>query len=225
MELLLFFLKSTVVVPLTLLPIINPLAGAPIFLITAGADGPMLQRLARQVAFNGWVVLVVSMLVGSYVLELFGISLPIVRVAGGMLVASAGWRMLHTHDDDEVRNAVAQSQPTEVSEAELVKRSFFPITFPLTTGPGSIAAAIALGAKTPGATSGVYVVGALVAVVGSALTALVIYGVYAHSAKLMSRLGDIGGMVMTRLMAFVLLCIGIEIIWAGVSELIKPLAG
>ncbi len=218
MEFVISFLQSMVIVPLTLLPIINPLGGAPVFLATAGRDAQAIAPLARQVAVNCWFVLVVSMLVGTYVLELFGISLPIVRIAGGLLVASTGWRMLNSQDDDEVRQAVANSQPEALSRAEIVRRSFFPITFPLTTGPGTITAAMALGAKLPSQPS-LYVVAAFVAVLGTAITALIIYGVYRHSSKLMAWLGDIGMLVLLRLAAFILLCIGIEIIWAGWVEL------
>lgn len=207
-----------VIVPLTLLPIINPLSGAPVFMATAGGHANVIQKLAKQVAINCFTVLVVSMLVGTYVLEFFGISLPIVRLAGGLLVAATGWRMLNSNDDDDVRNAVAHSQSSPLSEADIVRRSFFPITFPLTTGPGSIAAAIALGAKLP-STPTLYVVGAFVALLGAAITALVIYGVYRHSAALLTRLGEIGTLVMMRLAAFILLCIGIEIMWTGWTEL------
>lgn len=207
-----------VIVPLTLLPIINPIGGAPVFLATAGRDMQAIPQLARQVAVNCWYVLVVSMLIGTYVLELFGISLPIVRIGGGLLVASTGWRMLNSQENDEVRQAVANSHPEALSRAEIVRRSFFPITFPLTTGPGTIAAAIALGAKLPSQPR-LYVVAAFVAVLGTAITALAIYLVYRHSGKLVARLGDIGTLVMLRLAAFILLCIGIEIIWTGWVEL------
>jgi len=222
-ELIYTFLKALVIVPLTLLPIINPLSGAPVFTATAGPNPQVARRLAKQVAINCWFVLVVSMLVGTYVLEIFGISLPIVRIGGGLLVAAAGWRMLNSQDDDSVRQAVAHSQMADMSEAEIVRRSFFPITFPLTTGPGSIAAAIALGAKMP-TTPALYVVGALVAVLGAAITAGVIYVVYKHAATLLARLGDVGTLVMMRLVAFILLCIGIEIMWTGWAELnhLKP---
>lgn len=223
MELIYTFLKALVIVPLTLLPIINPLSGAPVFTATAGSDPQVTQRMARQVAINCWFVLVVSMLVGTYVLDVFGISLPIVRIGGGLLVAAAGWRMLNSQDDDSVRQAVAHSQVPEPSEADIVRRSFFPITFPLTTGPGSIAAAIALGAKAP-TTPALYVVGAFVAVLGCAITAGVIYLVYKHAATLLARLGEVGTLVMMRLVAFILLCIGIEIMWTGWAELnhLKP---
>lgn len=212
------FLHALVLVPVTLLPIINPLAGAPVFTMTAGADPAATGPLARQVAINCWFILVASLLVGTYVLELFGISLPIVRIGGGLLVAASGWRMLNHSDDDEVRAAVERSQAVALSHAEVVKRSFFPLTFPLTTGPGTIAASIAIGAGLPRQPA-LYVVGALVVLLGATLTVAVIYLVYRHAARLMARLGEVGTLVMTRLMAFLLLCLGIEILWTGWAEL------
>jgi multiple antibiotic resistance protein len=212
------FLHALLLVPVTLLPIINPLSGAPVFTMMAGDDRATTKRLARQVAINCWFVIVASLLIGTYVLELFGISIPIVRIGGGMLVAASGWRMLNRRDDDEVKSAVQRSQRTDLPQAEIVKLSFFPITFPLTTGPGTIAAAIALGAGLPRQPA-LYVVGAFVALLGATLTVAVIYLVYRHAASLMARLGEVGTLVMTRLMAFVLLCIGIEIAWTGWAEL------
>ncbi len=143
-----WFIHGLALIPVTLLPIINPLASAPVFAATVGTNHGMAQRLARQVAINAWFVLVVSMLIGTYVLALFGISLPVVRIGGGLLVATTAWQMLHHTGDDDIQTVVAQEAKT-LSEAEIVQRSFFPITFPLTTGPGTIAASIALGAKIP----------------------------------------------------------------------------
>jgi len=212
------FVNALLLVPATLLPIINPLSGAPIFTMMAGDDPNMNRQLARQVAINCWFVLVASLLIGTYVLELFGISIPIVRIGGGLLVAASGWRMLNRTDDDEVKSAVQRSQRSDLTHAEIVKRSFFPITFPLTTGPGTIAASIAIGAGLPRQPA-LYVLGAFVALLGATVTVAVVYLVYRNAARLMARLGEVGTLVMTRLMAFVLLCIGIEIAWTGWSEL------
>ena len=77
--LLSWFLHGLLLVPVSLLPIINPLSTAPVFAATVGANRDLAKKLARQVAINAWFVLVVSMLIGSYVLALFGISLPVVR--------------------------------------------------------------------------------------------------------------------------------------------------
>ena len=211
-------LQLLLLVPMTLLPIINPLTGAPVFVMMAGADPAMTRQLARQVAINCFFVLSVSLLVGTYVLDLFGISIPIVRIGGGLLVAASGWRMLHRSDEDEVKNAIQRSQRTDLTRAEIVKRSFYPITFPLTTGPGTIAASIALGAGLPRQPA-LYVLGACIALVGATLTVAVIYLVYRHATRLIARPGEVGTLVMIRLMAFVLLCIGIDIAWTGWAEL------
>ena len=108
MEFAVPFLKSLLLVPLTLLPIINPLSGAPVFIAAAGVNPLVVRKMARQVAFNSWCILVVSMLVGIYVLDFFGISLAIVRIGGGLLVAASAWRMLNTHQEDDVTLAVAK---------------------------------------------------------------------------------------------------------------------
>jgi multiple antibiotic resistance protein len=212
-----WFLRALVLVPVTLLPIINPLSTAPVFVATAGANRVVARRLARQVAINSWFVLVVSMLIGTYVLAFFGVSLPVVRIGGGLLVAATAWRMLHHTADDDV-HAVAAEDAATLSDAEIVQRSFFPITFPLTTGPGTIAASIALGAQIPSQPR-LYVLGVLVAACGAALVSMALYLIFANSAAVMARLGRVGTLVMIRLMAFILLCIGIQIMWTGWAEL------
>lgn len=217
-SLLIPLLRALVLVPITLLPIINPLGTAPVFVATAGSDGEISRRLARQIAVNSWFVLVACMLIGTYVLAVFGISLPVVRLAGGLLLAANGWRMLNTNDEDDVHAAAAE-EAASLSNYQLIRRSFFPMTFPLTTGPGTIAASIALGAQIPTTGPVLYLAGAVVAVIGSFLVALVIYFIFKNSARVLNRLGEIGTMVLTRLMAFILLCIGIQFMWTGWSEL------
>jgi multiple antibiotic resistance protein len=212
-----WFLRGLVLVPVTLLPIINPLSTAPVFAATVGTDHRSASRLARQVAINAWFVLVVSMLIGSHVLALFGISLPVVRIGGGLLVAATAWRLLHRTDDDDVHAVAAQNAAT-LSDAEVVQRSFFPITFPLTTGPGTIAASIALGARVPPDPAKV-ALGVLIAFAGAALVSVVLYLIFRNSVAVLAKLGRIGTLVMIRLMAFILLCIGIQIMWTGWSEL------
>ena len=215
--LLIPFLKAVVLLPATLLPIINPLSTAPVFVATVGSDPVLAKRLARQVAINSWFIVFFSIVVGTYVLQFFGISLPVVRLGGGLLVASTAWRMLSRDQRDDVHAAVA-GKAIAMTEAEIFSRSFFPITFPLTTGPGTIAAAIALGAKIP-ATPVLYIAGAFAAAVGALLVSVTLYLVFANSTRVVTRLGEVGMLVLTRLMAFLLLCIGIEIMWSGWAEL------
>jgi multiple antibiotic resistance protein len=211
-------LKALFLIPITLLPIINPLGAAPVFIAAVGNDRDRAKRLARQIAINSWFVLVASMLIGTYVLELFGISLPVVRVGGGLLVATTGWRMLHTSADNDIQAAAAEEAST-LSHAQLIQHSFFPMTFPLTTGPGAITVSIALGTQISTANPVSYLAGAIVAAMGSMLVSIVLYFVFRNSTHLLDWLGEIGTLVMMRLMAFILLCIGIQIMWTGWAEL------
>jgi multiple antibiotic resistance protein len=212
------FLKALVLVPVTLLPIINPLTTAPVFVAMFGSNRAVAKRLARQIAINSWFIMVVSMLAGNHVLALFGISLPVVRLGGGLLVAAAGWRMLNRSEEDDVHAAAAEEAAT-MSDAEVARRSFFPLTFPLTTGPGTIAASIALGAQIPTKPFLIYLGGNVAVACGALLVSLTLYFLFKNAASVLKRLGEVGTLVMIRLMAFILLCIGIQIMWNGWAEL------
>jgi multiple antibiotic resistance protein len=203
-------------VPITILPIMNPLGTAAVLVAMFG--GNITQRLARHIAINSWYVMLAAMLLGAQILALFGISLPVVRIGGGLLVAAAGWRMLHHAEADEVHTAAAV-QASGLTDIELARRSFYPMTFPLTTGPGTIAASIALGSQIPRTSVLSYLVFALGVAIGAALVSLGLYLLFKNAPAVLRRLGDIGTLVMMRLMAFILLCVGIQIMWSGWTEL------
>lgn len=217
------FLKELVLIPLTLLPIINPFSSAPVLIASAGRDPALVRRLARQVSLNSFYVVIASMLVGTNVLAIFGISLPILRVGGGLLVCATAWRMLSRAEGDDVQEKAVRAA-SEVKEAEVVRRSFFPLTFPLTTGPGTIAVAIALGAQFPRSVVP-YLFAALVAAAGAAVTAFILYVLFANAGVVLKWLGEMGALVMMRLIAFILLCVGLQIMWTGWAELNMILPG
>jgi multiple antibiotic resistance protein len=211
------FLKELVLIPLTLLPIINPFSSAPVLIANAGRDRELVRRLARQVSLNSFYVIIASMLVGTNVLAIFGISLPILRVGGGLLVCATAWRMLSRAEGDDVQEKAARAA-SEMPEAEVVRRSFFPLTFPLTTGPGTIAVAIALGAQFPRSVVP-YLLAAVVAAAGVAVTAFILYVFFSNAGVVLTWLGEMGALVMMRLIAFILLCVGLQIMWTGWAEL------
>ncbi|HZT78402.1 MAG TPA: MarC family protein [Vicinamibacterales bacterium] len=202
-----------------LMPIVNPLGSAPIFL-SMSADLPTQARrqLSRHVAWNSFLLLAAAMLVGSHVLQLFGISVPVVRVGGGLLVIASGWRLLNA-DDGPSRDRPAVS---DAWEREVARRAFYPLTFPLTVGPGSISIAITLGAGIARrGTSGI--VDLVSDVVGVGVVAVCVYLSYRFASRLIALLGDTGATVFLRLSAFILLCVGVSIMWGGIADLIQPL--
>jgi multiple antibiotic resistance protein len=213
-------LFGSILVPIAaLLPIVNPLGSAPLFL-SMSADLPSESRrhLARAVAWNAFLLLAAAMLIGSHVLAFFGISLPIVRVGGGLLVTANGWRLLNADDArSEARPAV-----TEAWQREVARRAFYPLTFPLTVGPGSVTIAITLGARVPGrGVSGL--ANLFVDLAAVAIVAVVVYLSYRFASRLIALLGENGTNVFTRLSSFILLCVGVSIVWSGVLGLLEPL--
>jgi multiple antibiotic resistance protein len=201
-----------------LLPIVNPLGSAPIFLsMTADLPVAARRRLAIVVARHAFLLLAAATLVGSYVLRIFGVSLPIVRVAGGLLVTAAGWRLLN--DDGR---ASTDARPVDAWEREVERRAFYPLTFPLTVGPGSISIAITLGARAQ--SRGAWSTGELAAdLVGITVVAFSVFLSYRFASRLIASLGETGTAVFLRLSSFILLCVGVSIIWSGLVDLVRPL--
>jgi multiple antibiotic resistance protein len=205
--------KTFLLVYAGLFPIVNPIGGAPIFLgLTRHCTDSQRNALSLRVASNSLFLLLGSLLAGSYVLQFFGITLPIVRVAGGLLVAATGWNLLNAGDDDSARD---DHKPVVPSSA------FYPLTMPITVGPGSIAVAITLGSERPRGADLTYV--ALLgcaAIVGLIAIAATIFVCYRFADSTVRALGEEGTNVLVRLSAFILMCIGIAIIWDGYSELV-----
>ena len=221
MSLTLAFGKSLLFVLAALLPILNPAATAPIFLgLTEGASPATRAVLARRIARNMVLLMVGAMLVGSYVLDLFGISLPIVQVGGGLLLAANAWRLLNTtHSASDSRQALAEAFTPEQAK----RQAFYPLTFPISCGPASIAAAITVGAALSDTHLSLSLAKIAGGVVALGLIGVVMFLAFRYALQLLRPLGESGLVVFLRLTAFILLCLGVQVIWDGIRGLIKTL--
>jgi multiple antibiotic resistance protein len=219
--LLLTFGKSLLFVLAALLPILNPAATAPIFLgLTEGASVATRAVLARRIARNMVVLMVGAMLVGSYVLDLFGISLPIVRVGGGLLLAANAWRLLNTnHAAQDSRTVLAEAFTPEHAKHQ----AFYPLTFPISCGPASIAAAITIGVSLHDERLPLSLARFGGGVLALCVIGVVMYFCFRYAVQLLRPLGEAGTVVFLRLTAFILLCLGVQILWDGVRELVQSL--
>jgi multiple antibiotic resistance protein len=195
-----------------LFPIVNPIADAPLFLgLTQFCTDAQRILLARRIALNSFFLLVGSLFIGSHVLEFFGISLPVVRIGGGLVVTAFGWKLL---------NSGPEASDTEAVATETLPDAFYPLTMPLTVGPGSMSVAITLGSQRPKAASlEQLALLACSAIAGIAAIAITVYFSYRFAQRLVKLLGPHGTQVVVRLSAFILLCIGIQIFWSGWSDL------
>jgi len=137
-------LKATILVISALFPIVNPLGGSPIFLaLTRDYPASARRILAQQIAVNSFILLIASLFTGTHVLAFFGISLPVVQVGGGLIVISTGWSLLKQKEEDDDRGKAHR----EMDPQDIFRHAFYPMTLPLTVGPGSISVAITLGAN------------------------------------------------------------------------------
>jgi multiple antibiotic resistance protein len=215
---ILHIVTSTVLIFGALFPIVNPLGSSPIFLnLTRDYSSEARTLLSRKIALNSFFLLIASTLIGTHVLAFFGISLPVVQVGGGLLVVATGWAMLNRKDDPA---GPTRAESRDLSLADLSTRAFYPLTMPLTVGPGAISVAITLGANVHRSFRGDFA-GVFEALVGSALVGATVYLSYRFAEKLEKLLGETAMGVILRLSSFILVCIGVQIVWNGVSGLLK----
>jgi multiple antibiotic resistance protein len=210
--------KYTLLVVGALFPIVNPIGNTPIFLsLTPGLSGRGRRVLARMIAVNGLVLILASLFIGTHILAFFGISLPVVQVGGGLVVISTGWALLREASDDGGGGVHRQC-----SEDDYARRAFYPLTMPLTVGPGTIATAITVGANRPEGSEWRWplIVGMLL---GALLIAASIYLSYRFAERLGRTLGDQAMNVIIRLSSFILVCIGVQILWNGLSTLLRTI--
>lgn len=212
---------STILILGALFPIVNPLGNSPIFLLLTRNDSSSARALlSRRIALNSFLLLVISFFIGTHILRFFGISLPVVQVGGGLVVISTGWTMLKADDeDDDDKTDDVQSR---LRSRDILAQAFYPLTLPLTVGPGSISVAIALGANEPQHV-GFNVPAAVAGLIGSVVIAVSIYLCYRFAEKLERLLGKSAMNVIMRLSSFLLVCIGVQILWNGVTGLLKSI--
>ncbi|MDR2155673.1 MAG: NAAT family transporter [Burkholderiaceae bacterium] len=214
------FSKSLMLALAAVLPILNPPASAPVFVNLTRDVAPATRRaLAQRVGLNVALMLAAAMLVGTYVLAFFGVSIPVVRVAGGLIVGFTAWNMLYAQeapDQEHVARVLQNEQRVRI-------QAFYPITFPLTCGPGSISAAITVGAALHHPQWPVAAVNFAGGLTAMALVSLLVTLTYGYASRLLRPLGEVGMVVFLRLSAFILLCVGVQIFWDGASELLRGL--
>jgi len=202
-----------------LLPVINPLGSALFFLGMVGNAPPEVYRtLARKIAISTVLFLLAIELIGTAILAFFGISLPVVQVAGGLMLAAMGWSLLNQQESGK-RSDQAEIEAAHVGPLE--DQIFYPFTFPVTAGPGTVVVMLTLSAHAsvrgllPDAMAHIGLLSAIV------VQCILVYFCYAYAPKITARLSPQTAHGILRIIAFVLLCIGVQITWNGVQVLLR----
>jgi len=210
-------LGSFLVALSALISIVNPLGGALIYhQVTYNRSHDERISLAWRVAFYSLIVMLSALWIGASLMSFFGVSIEALRIAGGMVVAASAWEMLsHTKQTEDRKQEQASTAVDTGQES-----AFFPLTMPFTTGPGTISVSIALSASRP--SKAVDLVPFYAGLSGAAVMVAVIVGVcYASADRVVSLLGPARTRVLSRLSAFLLLCIGVQILLTGLQGVIS----
>jgi multiple antibiotic resistance protein len=206
-----------------LLPLINPLGSALVFLGLAGDAPPDVYRsLARRIAINNVIFLAIIEVLGATILKFFGISLPIVQLSGGIVIAAMGWSVLN--ERDARANSRNKREETETADEtrmpDFEQKIFYPFTFPITSGPGTLVGLLTLTARISERT----ITGNILAHAGVFLSVVVlsvlVYFCYAYAPRITKAVPESTAHGILRVIAFILLCIGVQIAWNGLSQLL-----
>jgi multiple antibiotic resistance protein len=215
--------KSFLIAFSVLLPLINPLGSALVFLGLVGEAPPSVLRfLARRIAISNAIFLGVFELTGAAILNFFGISLPIVELSGGMVVAAIGWGVLNERNAgaDSRRKAEESGRTADADTSHLEEGVFYPFTFPITSGPGTLVGLLTLTAHISNKTLSKNLEAHLGVFLAAIVLSVICYFCYAYAPKITTKIPPSTAHGILRVIAFILLCIGIQIAWNGLSSLL-----
>jgi len=203
-----------------LFPVVDPIGSVPIFLVlTTGIPASLRNRYALHIARNVVVLLIASVLVGGSVLRFFGVSLAVVRIAGGIVVFHAAWKAMNS--DPKLNEVDNQDAALRLNEHKDI--AFMPMTIPLLAGPGAIAVALGLAAQAGGDFSVPTAVNLLAIAASIALIGLVIFLSLRSSTLLLKALGASGIQAMSRLLGLFVMAIGVQLILNGLADWLASL--
>ena len=211
------FLQLVFVGFLALFPAVNPVGSAFIVdpLLT-GLDHSQRRAATKRIAFYCLIICTVSIIAGSYILQLFGISIPIVQLCGGIMICRMGWQLLTSEDGIQKGN-----KETARPSGEIENLLFYPIAFPMTTGAGTISVLLTLSAHGEDTDISKHLVKLGALFIAIVLICILIYICYVNTPRLIRRLGPRGEQIVNKLSAFLVFCIGMQIASAGVRALLK----
>jgi multiple antibiotic resistance protein len=206
---------------IALFPVVNPFGSA--FMVS-----PYLTRLneadkktaVRKITVYAFFICTVSLFAGHWILKLFGISVPVVQLAGGIMICKMGWEFLSSDKktDKEEQHGGADDLG---SYAYIQGKLFYPITFPVTTGAGTISVLFTLSAHSARAHVTDYLINTSAILLAIVFMCILIYIFYLNTKTIINYLGSTGEVIINRISAFLIFCVGLQIAITGITSLVK----
>lgn len=216
------FLQLLFLSIIALFPVINPIGSA--FIINpffSNLSKTEKRKAVKKIVFYSFFLCTISLFAGHWILELFGLSIPIVQLAGGIMICKMGWEFLSSDKESEQDETITKGNDGELYLLSLQKKLFYPITFPITTGAGTISVLFTLSAHSASASMSSYLINTGAILVAIIFMCILIYIFYLNTKTLINYLGSNGEKIINRITAFLIFCVGLQIAVSGISKLIK----
>ncbi|MBW7843345.1 MAG: MarC family protein [Ignavibacterium sp.] len=214
------FINMLFISIVALFPVINPIGSALIV-------NPYLSQLpdsdkkaaVKKITLYAFSICVVALFAGRWILELFGISIPVVQLAGGIVICIIGWESLSARSDTKTDAKDVESLTNNNIANNVNDKLFYPITFPITTGAGTISVLFTLSAHSSNSNWSGYLINNAAMLLAITVMCILIYFLYGHTKNIVSRLGNEGQTIANRFIAFLIFCVGLQIAITGIKSL------
>lgn len=204
-----------------LFPVVNPIGSA--FIVNPYLSELELhekRKAVKKIALYALILCTIALFAGHWILELFGITIPVVQLAGGVMICKIGWEFLSSDKKEEQKPSEESGDTTRSNYALIQDKLFYPITFPITTGAGSISVLFTLSAHSANVHIQLYLINTGAILLAIIVICSMIYFFYLNTKKIIRVIGKEGEQILNRIMAFLIFCVGLQIGITGIKALI-----
>ncbi|MGC3946676.1 MAG: MarC family protein [Chryseolinea sp.] len=208
---------------IALFPVVNPVGTAFIVMPYFDHLSDSERRSAvKKVTFYAFCICTVTLFAGHWILELFGLTIPVIRTAGGIMICKTGWEFLSDKKDEQ--QVASDAANANSARGKIDDKLFYPITFPITTGAGTISVLFTLSAHSTTKDATHYLINSGAILLAVLVMCILIYIFYSNTKLFIRFLGSTGEQIFNRIMAFLIFCVGLQIAASGIMGLfeIKP---
>lgn len=213
---------------IALFPVVNPIGSAFIVNPYFSQLSPDIRRRAiRRVVFYSFCICVITLLIGHWILTLFGITIPIIQLAGGIMICKIGWEFLSSNNDDsdklDASKAAMLDNTQNAKDSRIKNQLFYPISFPITTGAGTMSVIFTLSAHTENNRWEDYMLNMGALLISIIAISMLTYIFFSNADKFIRFMGKSGEQILNRIMAFFIFCVGLQIAYGGITTLIHSI--
>lgn len=214
------FMNEVFIAAIALFPVVNPIGSA--FILS-----PYFENLSKRekrsavvrIVFYAFCICIFALFFGQWVLSLFGLSIPVVKLAGGIMICKLGWDFLSAEKKPSMDHAELEEDVSVSAYTHLKDKLFYPITFPATTGAGTISVIFTLSAHKEAFGSQAYYSHTLAIFIAVLIMCAMIYVFYFNTRTIIKYMGQGGENVINRISAFLIFCVGLQIGLTGLKEI------